>query len=258
MPYIEINQTRYYYAGDIKRNGIPVVFCHGSGGGHHHWLLQLQGLREPVNPIAVDLPGHGRSEGKPMNTVADYRDWLHRFSKAAGIGSFVPAGHSLGGAIVLDYALHYPEDIKGLILIGTGGRLKVLPAILESLKKGSVPETFSDFLYSAEAPDELMQRGREEVLNTEPSLYYADLCACNEFDVMEMLHRISKPALIICGSNDQLTPVKYSRYMENSLPESCVEIIDKAGHMVMLEKPEELNRTITNFIECLLSNSQIN
>ncbi len=258
MPYLKFDQTRYYYAGNFKREGLPVLFCHGSGGGHHHWLLQLNSLKEPVNPIAIDLPGHGRSEGVSLNTVAGYREWLHNFSRAAGIAPFVPAGHSLGGAIALDYALNYPEDISGLILIGTGGRLKVLPAFLESLEKGSVPETFSDFLYSPKAPDEMLRRGRKEVLNTEPSLYYADLCACNEFDIMEELHRISRPALIICGSEDQLTPAKYSYFMGENLPESRLEIIKDAGHMVMLEQPEELNRVITGFIRDIVENVRNN
>lgn len=256
MPYLVFDQTRYYYAGDFKRKGLPVLFCHGSGGGHHHWLLQLKSLPEPVNPIAIDLPGHGRSEGVPLNTVAGYRKWLHDFSKAAGIVPFVPAGHSLGGAIILDYALHYPEDVSGLILIGTGGRLKVLPAFLESLEKGNVPKAFSDFLYSSKAPVEMLRRGKKEVLNTEPSIYYADLCACNEFDIMDKLHHINRPALIICGSEDQLTPVKYSRFMAENLPESRLKIIKDAGHMVMLEQPEELNRVITDFIRDLVENTR--
>lgn len=253
MPYIEIEGARYFYAGDTGKEGIPVVFCHGSGGGHHHWIYQLKDLKDSVNPIAVDLPGHGRSGGKPSNSVAVYREWLHRFATATGIGSFIPAGHSLGGAIVLDYALHYPGDIPGFILIGSGGRLKVLPTFLDLLKGGTVPPMLCDYLYGPEAGEDMLKRGREEVLNTEADVYFADLSACNEFDILDQLHKINLPALLVCGSEDKLTPVKYSRYLKDNLPESNLEVIEGAGHMMMLEKPAELNRAITAFVERLES-----
>jgi len=138
LPYLEFDNHRYYYAGDLNREGLPLIFCHGSGGRHHHWLYQLKFLKDEANPIAVDLPGHGRSGGTPANTVTSYREWLYRFYKAAGVGPLVLAGHSMGGAVALDFALNYPADVLGLILVGSGGRLRVLPAFLDELAKGSL------------------------------------------------------------------------------------------------------------------------
>ncbi len=249
LPYIEFDNHRYYYAGDFDRDGVPLVFCHGSGGGHHHWLYQLKDLKESANPITVDLPGHGRSEGEPANEVAAYRDWLHRFCKSAGLGPAVMAGHSLGGAIALDYALNYPDDTLGLILVGSGGRLRVLPTFLEELNKGTVPETLASFLYGPAASKELLEKGKKEVKDTAASIYYADLSACDKFDVMEELHRIQKPVQIICGSEDRLTPVKYSHFLEEKLSDGQVKIIDGAGHMVMLEEPDQVNRAISDFVK---------
>lgn len=85
--------------------------------------------------------------------------------------------------------------------------------------------------------------------NTDPLIYLNDLKSCDRFDIRDNLHRISKPTLIICGSEDSLTPVKYSRFLEENLPQSRLEIINGAGHMVMLEKPEAVNRAIINFFE---------
>ncbi len=249
MPYINVDGRKTYYSGDNSREGTPVIFCHGSGGGHHHWLFQIRDLKKPVNPLAVDLPGHGSSEGEPMNSVAAYRDWLNRFRQAAGIENFIPAGHSLGGAIAIDYALHYPGQIMGLILVGTGSRLRVLPAFLDALREGTVPPDFADFLYGPDAADDLREKGREEVKSCSPDLYYADLSACDHFDVSSELPGIDKPALIICGTEDRLTPVKYSRFLEEKIPWSRIEIIEGAGHMVMLEKPAQVNRAITRFVE---------
>lgn len=248
MPYVELDGKQFYYAGDKHAEGTPVIFCHGSGGGHHHWLYQLKGLKGKVNPLAVDLPGHGRSEGEPADEIAVYRDWLHLFAKALNLSSFVAAGHSMGGAIALDYALNYPEDILGLILVGSGGRLRVLPAFLETLQGGVVPAALADFLYCPDAPQELLQKGREEVASTAASIYHADLNACDKFDVTDKLARINQQVIMICGSEDRLTPLKYSHFLAEKLPSGRVEVIDGAGHMVMIEKPEEVNQAIKTFI----------
>ncbi len=253
MPYITLNGKQVYYAGDSNREGVPVLFCHGSGGGHHHWNYQLKGLRGKVNPLAVDLPGHERSEGPPAEDISLSRKWLHCFTQAVQLGPFVPAGHSMGGAIALDYTLHYPDEVLGLILIGSGGRLRVLPAFLEQLSKGIVPTVLADYLYGPEASDDLLKKGREEVESTAAATYYADLCACDKFDVMEKVSQISQPVLMICGSEDLLTPVKYSRYLEEKLPLGKVEVIAGAGHMVMLEKPDSVNQAIAEFIGHLAS-----
>ncbi len=248
MPYAEFDGKRYYYAGDAQKDGVPIIFVHGSGGGHHHWLYQIKKLNGNINALAVDLPGHGRSEGEPSNEIPVYRDWLHRFKNAVGLDRFIPAGHSLGGGIALAYALQYPEDTLGLILVGTGGRLRVLPAFLEALREGVLPPAFNDYLYSPEVDEELIERGREEAKNTPASIYYADLSACDKFDIMKELHRIIQPAQVICGSEDRLTPSKYSQFLGEQLPQARVEIIPGAGHMVMIEKPHAVNDTISDFI----------
>lgn len=248
MPYLEIERDRFYYAGNIKQKGVPIIFCHGSGGRHHHWLYQLKGLPETINPIAVDLPGHGRSEGKPADDVAVYAEWLNRFVKTAGLGPFILCGHSLGGAIALTYAIKHQEETLGLILVGTGARLRVLPAFLDALREGTVPPAFTGYLYSPDVSEELMKKGKKEVEDTAASIYYADLSACDKFDIMENLEQVNCPTLIICGSEDRLTPVKYSRYLEERLPHSRAEIIDGAGHMVMLEKPQAVNEAIARFV----------
>jgi len=251
LPHLELDNHRYYYAGDINRAGTPLIFCHGSGGRHHHWLYQLKGLKETANPIALDLPGHGRSEGNPSDDIAVYRNWLHRIIEINGLERPVIAGHSMGGAIAIDYALQYPDDYLGLILVGSGGKLRVLPSFLEELEKGTVPDALSEYLYGPSASRELLEKGKKEAKDTAASIYYADLSACDKFDAMDKLHQITKPVLIVCGSEDRLTPVKYSRYLEEKLPDSKVELIDGAGHMVMLEEPDQVNQAIIKFIKQL-------
>lgn len=251
MPYIEIRGKRFFYAGDPGKAGVPVVFCHGSGGSHRHWLYQLKGLGGKANPLAVDLPGHGLSGGEPADNIAAYRSWVHDFRNALDLEPFILGGHSMGGAIALDYALQYPEELAGLILVGTGGRLRVAPAILKSFRSGQVPPSMIDFAYGPEADAELLEKGRSEMAVTPASVFLADFTACDRFDVMEQLHRIDLPSLIICGSDDRLTPVKYSRFLKEHLSRGELVELAGAGHMVMLEAFMEANAAISRFVQNL-------
>ena len=87
------------------------------------------------------------------------------------------------------------------------------------------------------------------MMKTSPEVIYSDFEACDKFNVMSRLKEIKLPTLIICGLEDQVTPVKYSEYLKNNIPNSRLEIIANAGHMVMLEKPEELNERLEKFIK---------
>lgn len=255
LPYQKIDRHNIFYTGNVKREGVPVLFCHGSGGAHHHWVYQLKGLNDKINPLAVDLPGHGRSEGLPANSIRDYREWLHIFCRSIDLGSCVLGGHSMGGAITLDYVLNYPDQLLGMILIGTGGRLRVLPDFLETLRKGTVPKSLVDYLYEPGVPLELLEKAAQEIESTNASVYYADLSACDHFDVMNELNRVTHPSLIICGSNDRLTPLKYSMFLKEKLVNSSLIEIPDAGHMVMLEKPDAVNQAINSFVAQLCDNN---
>lgn len=249
LPYLRINGIKTYYSGDKEKAGVPVLFCHGSGGGHHHWHYQCKNMPLSVNPFAVDLPGHGRSEGKAFDDINMYREWVRSFSKNLGLENYILAGHSMGGAIALAYALKYPDALSGLILVSTGARLRVLPAILEKLQERKIPDIMLKHLYAPGAPKQLIDLGRREITTLDPSVCLADFRACNNFDIIENLFRIKTPSLIVCGDQDNMTPVKYSLFLKEKLQQSRLEIIEEAGHMVMLEKPQAVNRAIANFIE---------
>ena len=251
MPYTEVKGEQYFYSGNTQKEGLPLLFIHGSGGTHRHWLYQLKDLGGKINPLALDLPGHGRSAGTPSDNVAVYRDWVHEFASSLGLANFVLAGHSLGGAIVMDYALHYPGNLAGLILVGTGGRLRVAPAILESFRAGKPPAGMTDFAYGPQASAELLAQARLETESVAADIFLADFTACDRFDRLEQVSQITLPTLIICGTVDRLTPAKYSRYLEQLLPQGEMVEVEEAGHMVMLEAPNVLNRAVTLFMEKL-------
>jgi len=101
---------------------MKLIFIHGSGGCKEVWCYQTKYFPDAA---AIDLPGH--PEGEPRTSVDSYVEWLRGYIKDRGYSDVVLAGHSLGSAIAQLYALKYAEDLKGLILIGSGARLRVVP-----------------------------------------------------------------------------------------------------------------------------------
>lgn len=230
--------------------GDTVVFIHGSGWNTHMWYGQKDCLAASMEVMLVDLPGHGKSTGKCFQSVEEYRNVIHEALKEIGADSIFVAGHSLGGAIALSLALACPDMLKGIILIGTGARLKVLPQILDSIienKEETVRHTV-EMAFSQKTPTTLKNQAFHEVIRCPAEVIYRDFYACNGFDVMDSLKAIAVPTLIICGADDALTPLKYSRFLNDAINGSKMVLIEDAGHMVMMEKPIELSKTIEEFV----------
>jgi len=251
MPYITVAGERTFYAlyqGDVrgKRN---LVLVHGAGGSHLDWPAPLRRLGG-ANVYALDLPGHGRSEGAGRSSIAAYRDFLLAFLDALSLERAIVVGHSMGGAIALDFALRYPDRLAGLILVGTGARLRVLPAILSGLLTDfeATVDLVLDYAFGPGASEQLKRLGRQRLLRTPPQVLHGDYAACDAFDVMERLGEIRCPTLVIGGTADRLTPPKYSVYLRDHIPGAELVLVDRAGHMVMLEKPEVVSRAVSEFI----------
>ncbi len=232
----------------------PIVFIHGSGDSARIWRLQLEDLSRNQRVFAIDLPGHGeRMDTLPEEvTVQDYAKVAHQIiQQELHLDHPVIAGHSLGGAIALAMALAYQSELGGLILIGTGARLRVLPAILEATRT-SPHEARLQLAEMAVAQSNIAtvpQAVLSEQAEPGPYILHRDLAACNVFDCMQRLHEIHLPTLIICGSEDRLTPVKYSQYLHDHLPGSTLRIISNAGHYVMREQPEAVNQAIREWMK---------
>jgi len=251
MPYVTIVGERAFYAlyqGDVrgKRN---LLLVHGAGGSHLDWPAPLRRL-SGANVYDLDLPGHGRSEGTGRSSIAAYRDFLLAFSDALGLERAVVVGHSMGGAIALDFALHYPDRLSGLILVGSGARLRVAPAILTGILSDfeATVDLVCDYAFGPGITEQLKRLGRQRLLKTPPEVLHGDYAACDAFDVMERLGEIRCPTLVIGGTADRLTPPKYSIYLRDHIPGAELVLVDAAGHMVMLEKPEVVSRAISKFI----------
>lgn len=226
-----------------------LLMIHGAGGRGEVYQPQLSGLAGQMNLAALDLPGHGATPGPGQDTIAGYADWLEGFL-AAGPLRPVLLGHSMGGAIALTLGLRRPELVRGLILIGSGARLKVMPAILEGLGKdfaGTV-RMIVPFAYGPQAEPQMIAQGIEQMGATEPAVLLGDFMACDRFDLMDHLADIRLPTLVLVGDQDQMTPVKYAQHLAGAIPGAELQVIPGAGHMLYLEKPRQANQAVAGFM----------
>jgi pimeloyl-ACP methyl ester carboxylesterase len=241
-----------YWAGrkDLSEKKETILFIHGAGGGQFTWSFQKGFFEKQSCPFIIELPGHGESGEKGEDEIGKYAEHVYSFLKALGLRKIFLVGHSMGGAIVESMALTYPEMIKGIVLVGTGVRLKVLPMILDGIKanfKETVPK-ITQFAYSRKTPSGLIERGVNDMMRCRPEVLYGDFLACDRFDFMNQVEKIDLPTLILCGEEDELTPVKYSQFLHHRIKGSSLEILPNAGHMVMMESPEAFNNRVWEFI----------
>ena len=224
-----------------------LVFVHGAGGTSKVWQHQKRYFSTAYEVTALTLSGHGRTGGEGCPTIDAYAEEVRQKISDADT---VLVGHSMGGGITMKYALTYP--LKACVLVGTGAKLRVLPAILEQITtdyEKTVDLILEYAIYNK--TESIMRHSKEEFLTTSPEVTYNDFLACDHFNVMEEIERLRIPALIICGSQDMLTPPKYSEYLAAKIKPSCIYIIPDSGHMVMLEKPEEFNKILEKFLKDL-------
>jgi pimeloyl-ACP methyl ester carboxylesterase len=230
----------------------PLILIHGAGGFHLSWPPQVRRLADQ-RVYAIDLPGHGKSEGVGKQTIADYAEDVLAFMKDLKLPEAVVAGHSLGSAIALTLALEYPKQVLGLILIGSGAKLRVAPAILDGAGN---PNTFdstvqivNDCSFGPDTPPRLKELVIERMADIRPSVLHGDYLACDAFNVMDQLEKIKAPTLILCGREDAMTPLKYSEFLRDHIPNSRLEVVDGAGHMLMLEQPARTAELISRFMD---------
>ncbi len=227
-----------------------LVLVHGSGGSGQSWLPQLNGLDKDINVVAVDMPGHGATPGGPLDRVEDYARWITSFINAGGFGPCFLLGHSLGGAIAQRVALDRPEILKGIVLVGSGARLKVLPEILENIRNDydASIRLIVQSCYTKDVSADLIRQSVDITKKVSANHLFGNFSACDKFDVMNEVGNISLPTLIVVGRDDILTPVKYSEFLNKKISGSRLVVLDHAGHCVMHQAITEFNNAVRDFI----------
>jgi len=259
MPYItQNNQQLFYTYNKSKANAPALLLVHGAGSDHNCWP---QGWRQsaPASaqsglsafPVyALDLPGHGHSDPPGCRSIDNYAQSVLNFTNNLDLEKVIIVGHSMGGAIAQAIGAQQPPNLAGLVLIGTGARLPVNQMILDGLQTDfpGTAQMIMKFAWHNESDPAPKQQATKRLLNTSPDVVYNDFAACNEFNLSHQLDKIQVPTLVIGSADDKMTPLKYSHFLAEQIPNAQLAVIEKAGHYMMVEKSAEVMAAILSFL----------
>ncbi len=266
MKFLVQEQPAFVYTGARPFDPAKpsAVFIHGAANDHSVWQLQARYLaHHGWNALAVDLPGHGRSFGRPRENIAAYVDWVIDLLDQGAITSAALIGHSMGSLIALEAALRYPVRVSHLCLIGTSLPMLVSDVLLEAAKHAP-DEAFNMLTLWGHAP--ATQLGRSPIPGTWlPGSYRrllqhtqrgtidvlpADLGACHAYTVDEArLAQLAVPTHVVAGTRDMMTPAKAGRALAQKIAGAKFILLEGAGHAMMQEAPA----LVTDALKTLLS-----
>ena len=241
----------YSFSGPegLTDNKKPIIFIHGTGMDHTVWTLPIRYfLRKKRNVIGIDLPGHGRSEGKPLKSISDMANWLVNYLDSLDIKDFSLVGHSMGSLIALETAALTQDRTLNLVMVGTAFPMAVSNVLLELAKnnKSEAIDILTYMGYSHKArigsngnPGIWMTGSTKKLLeNSKKGVIYKDLQACSSYSSgLESAAKVTADTLLILGKNDFLTPPFRAADLINSFKNPLVKEIKNSGHTLMVEEP---------------------
>ncbi len=224
-------------------SGEGLTFLHGATARGDLWQLQALAFPRAQTP---DLAG--RDGDATPASVSGHVSSLRTLLDA----STVLAGHSLGGAVALQYALESPAALRGLILMGTGARFPEARGWSARLAGGDAAlSALADRFVGPATPPRLKEKSLALLLALDLRVIRADVAAAAAFDVRDRLGGILIPVLVIAGTEDRMVAPQQAEFLHAHLPRAELVWIEGAGHLVMLEQPEATNQAIRAFLHRL-------
>ena len=248
--------SRSVFAATGGRDHLPgqalVLFLHGAGMDHSIWALQSRALaHRGLNVLALDFPGHGGSEGPALTSIGDLADWTAEAIAAAGAERAILIGHSMGALVALETAARRPDRVAALGLVGVASKMPVHPDLLAAAQANSHDAVDMVSIWGlggpatlggSPSPGQWMLGAAARLLErSAPGVLHADLAACNAYaGASDAAAKVACPALLVLGERDQMTPLKGGKALAALIQgPPRVVVIDDAGHMMMIERPDE-------------------
>ena len=238
---------------DINKDKKPtLLLIHGAGMDGTVWQMQTRYLaNKGINVLAVDLPGHGLSEGPSLKSISEMSHWVIKLLDFLNINSVVIAGHSMGSLISIETAKNYKSRVKSIILLGTASLMPVHPDLIKAAKNdlSIAANLITDWslgktqhIGNNPSPGAWMIGGSIQlIMNSIKGVLANDLIACNEYkQASNLAKNIEQEVLIISGQEDKMTPVKKAKELSSIFKNCNIVVIYDAGHMMMLEDPTKV------------------
>lgn len=247
---------------DLGEGGTPVIFLHGYPFSKAMWRKQIDFLQTTNRVIACDIRGFGDSEDESSILSIDlFAEDLLQFMDSLKIEKAIVCGLSMGGFIALNAHKRYPDRFEALILCDTQC-IADAPAVKEKRYKtiddifANGVKNFNDgFIENVFHKDslsnkkELVEELRKVVFANSQHIITTGLTALAErTETCSALGAVNIPTMIICGREDEVTPLAQSDFMHQMIEGSTLHVIDNAGHVSNLEQPDEFNQYLLDFL----------
>ncbi len=256
------NKTYAYTANRPTDTSLPaIVFVHGAANDHSVWSLQSRYFAyHGWNALAVDLPGHGRSEGAALDNVGALADWLVAFLDAVSVTQCCIVGHSMGSLIGLETAARYPSRVNGLALVGTAVPMPVSDVLLKTSAANDhvAYELINAFAHSPRAqiggnrlPGAWMLGNSMRLMERSANgTLHADFTACNNYkDGLQAAKKVQCPVLMILGQRDLMTPPRAANQVAESFSDVRTVVLEGTGHSLMSEQPDAVLDALIGFVK---------
>lgn len=269
--YMQVGRirTRFWTVGD---EGTIVVLIHGIGSSMEYWIHNIHTLAKHHRVYAMDLVGNGRSD-KPAAPYSFpyFAQFVNDFLQAQNIDRVSLIGNSMGGGVALQFTLQFPDKVEKLVLVDSAGlgrevslffRLPTLPLVGKWLtrprREGTAQLMREAFYDPALITDELVDFNYQ--MSTLPGAQGAILSTLRRNitlrgvqdhiwrAIVDNLHNITAPTLVIWGQQDRILPVAHAQVARDRIANVQLHLIDHCGHMPQMERPEEFNAVVLEFL----------
>ena len=230
---------------------MQLIWVHGSADTADSFYHQVR--RFPGSD-AINLPGHSAGNGKPSGSADEYAEWLRGYIAGKGYTDVVLSGHSLGGGIVLTYALKYPEEVKAVIPLGSGPYFHIDPAQQDNLRraasgdKAAYDEWMSQQTLRDGLPSEVAEKERQDRIAMGPGMLHHDLDCCSRYNIAARLPEIAVPVLAVAATGDPYCPPPDSNTLSDNIPNAKTVVVDGPTHWLHIDRADAVNRAIEGFL----------
>ena len=254
----EVDNKKFFIsdAGQgIDKNKATIVLLHGSGLSHIVWSLTEQYLsNKNYNVLAIDLPGHGNSEGECLKSIEEISDWLEKVFDKLEIIELTIIGHSQGCLEALEYNFRYPKKVKNLIFVGGSYIMPVNQNLIDLAKAGDNHAVNLMMKWSYEGSKRFIGGNPVEKIIRSPrdirEILAIDLIACNKYkNGSEAVKAINCPTFLIFGELDKMVNLEKGKIFAELISNSKTHVIKNCGHMIMFENAFEMREKISEFLK---------
>ena len=256
MQFIEVQGLKLGYEAPrglppSRSPGHVVLLVHGAFDSRAYWRHVYRHLAAHNTPLAIDLPGHGGSDGPALASAPEYLAFFAALVDALDLPRFVFCGHSMGGSMALEFSLHHADRLSAIVPVSSAPDWEIDQAAID-LWDHDPDRAFRDnvgCLFARETSGATRRAYEDQMRSTPAASCKADLETCRSFDLAKRLDQVRVPATVIAG--DQEFWLAGSHRLHRGIPGSRFELVRAAGHAIAVEQPAALNAVLDRTLASL-------